>query len=352
MNRRRFVTLAASAASAVSLSAADSEPIGIGFLGASYSHFKGKFDVIRESHDFRLIGIAEQDPKIRASLEKAGVHLLSRDELLSHNQIKVIAVESDVPDHAADARAVLMAGKELHLEKAPAYRYSEFEEIVRMARARNRLLQVGYMWRYHPGINKALEAARNGWLGSVYMVRASISNQLEPARRPEWGRFEGGPMFELGGHVIDPMVRLMGRTERVHTILQKELPLDDKLHDNTLATLEWDHAIGMVHACNLQADSNRYRAFEIFGTNGCAVVNPIEPPGMTIDLAKAAGPYQKGVQTLPMSSYRRFVDDFADLAAAIRGEHPLQTTPDQDLLVEEMLLRCSGMYGQVKTQRS
>jgi predicted dehydrogenase len=341
IDRRTFVSMAASAAAAL---AADSEPIGIGFLGASYSHFKGKFEVIRESPDWRLVGISEQDARIRAGLEKAGVRLLRRDELLAHPQIKVIAVESAVRDHAVDGKAVLDAGKHLHLEKAPAYRFADFEEIVKLARARDRLLQVGYMWRYHPGVNKALEAARNGWLGSVYLVRASISNQLEASRRAEWGQFKGGPMFELGGHVIDPMIRLMGRPQRVNSILHKELPLNDDLHDNTLATLEWDRAIGIVHACDLQPDSNRYRAFEIFGTNGCAIVNPIEPPGMTIDLAKAAGRYQKGVQTLPMPPYRRFVDDFADLAGAVRGEHALKTTPDQDLLVQEMLLRCSGMY--------
>jgi predicted dehydrogenase len=345
VNRRRFFGLAASAASARSALAAASEPIGIGFLGASYSHFKGKFDVIRESADWRLIGVAENDPKIGSGLERAGVQLLSREELLSHPQIRVIAVESDVSGRAADAKAVLQAGKDLHVEKAPAFRYSDFEEIVRMARTGKRLLQVGYMWRYHPGIDKALEAARNGWLGSVYLVRGSISNQLEPARRPEWGRFEGGPMFELGGHVIDPMVRLMGQSQRVRSILQKATPLDDSLHDNTLTTIEWDHAIGIVHSSDVQPDSNRYRAFEIFGTNGCAIVNPIEPPALMIDLAEAAGPYGKGIQTLPMPSYRRFVDDFADLAAAVRGERPLKTTPDQDLLVEQMLLRCSGMYG-------
>jgi hypothetical protein len=36
---------------------AQKTPIAIGFLGASYSHFKGKFQVIRESSDWRLVGV-------------------------------------------------------------------------------------------------------------------------------------------------------------------------------------------------------------------------------------------------------------------------------------------------------
>jgi predicted dehydrogenase len=345
LNRRKFLALAGSVIPAV---AAGTEPIGIGFLGASYSHFKGKLDVVRESKDWHLVGICEADHDIRGGLESAGMPLLSREALLSHPQIEVIAVESELRDHAADGKAVLDAGKHVHLEKPPASRFEDFEELVKMARSRNRLMQIGYMWRYHPGINKVLEAARSGWLGSIYLVRASISNQLELSRREQWGEFKGGPMFELGGHVIDPMARLMGRPRNVVVKLQHELPSSDRLNDNTLATIEWDKAVGTVHSSTLQPDSNRYRAFEVYGTNGCAIVNPIEPPVLTIDLAKSAGPYQKGQQTVPLASYRRFVDDFVDLAGAVRGEHALKTSIEQDVLVEETLLRCCGMMAESK----
>ena len=110
-----------------------------------------------------------------------------------------------------------------------------------------------------------------------------------------------------------------------------------------MATLEWEKAVGVVHACNLQPGSGHYRSFEVFGTEGCAIVNPIEPPVMKIELAKNAGPYSKGVQAVPMSSYRRFVDDFADLAGAVRGERKMRVSFEEELLVEETLLRCSGM---------
>ena len=335
LHRRHFLAVAAA-----STLRAEPEPIGIGFLGASHSHFKSKFDVIRESKDWRIVAIAEPDRKI---VEPLGVDLVSRDSLLADARIQVIAVESPVRDHAADGKAVLLAGKHLHLEKAPAVHLHDLEEVVNLARARNRLLQMGYMWRYHPAINQALEAARNGWLGPIYMLRATICNQLEAQRRPEWAEFKGGPMFELGGHVIDPIARLMGRPRKVTATLQKDSPAPDNLNDNTLAVLEWDKAIATVHSCNLQPGYGRYRSFEIYGANGSAIVNPIEPPALKIDLAKAAGPFTKGTQTIPQAPYRRFVADFADLAAAIRTPHTLSIPLDQELLVEETLLRCSGM---------
>lgn len=322
---------------------AQKTPIGIGFLGASYSHFKGKFQVIRESADWRLVGIAESDAAIRDNLQKQGVTLLSRDELLRHADIRVIVVESDVPEHAADGLAVLQAGKHLHLEKAPAANFQAFSEIVKLAQQKNLVLQIGYMWRYHPAISKALEAARSGWLGQVNFVKATIATQIVGDRRAELARFPGGIMFELGGHVVDPMVRLMGEPRKVTPFLRTDGPYHDNLRDNTLAVLEWDKAIGIVQTSTLEPDASRSRSFELHGSNGRVVVNPIEPPAMYFDLAKPAGPYQSGMQKIQLGDYRRFVDDFAELAAVLRGESHLRVTPDEDLKVERALLACGGM---------
>ena len=42
-------------------------------------------------------------------------------------------------------------------------------------------------------------------------------------------------------------------------------------------------------------------------------------------------------------TYKRYVDDFIELAAAIRGEAKLRVTYEENLLVQEILLRASGM---------
>lgn len=341
--RRTFVALSAASAALHGQKTSEKPPLGIGFLGANHSHAEGKLKVVRASAEWRIVGVAESNPKVQEDVRALGLPLISRDELLHHPEISVVAVESAVRDHAPDGKAVLQAGKHLHLEKAPADNLPAFAEIVNLARQGNRILQVGYMWRYHPGVTKALEAAREGWLGDIYLVKSTIGNKLAPERRAEWGEFRGGVMFELGGHVIDPVVRLMGRPRKVTPILHTDGRFGDDFKDNTAAVLEWDKAIGIVQVTTLQPDSSRFRAIEIHGTNGSAIVNPIEPPGLAIDLGKAAGPYRKGFQTIPMPEYHRYADDFVELAAVVRGERRLRVTLDEDLLVEEVLLRASGM---------
>ena len=64
---------------------------------------------------------------------------------------------------------------------------------------------------------------------------------------------------------------------------------------------------------------------------------------MTLDLVKAAGPYPKGAQKVPLPAYQRYLGDFAELAAAVRGERPLRVSIDEELLVAETVLRASDM---------
>src|SRR5262245_39645017 len=99
MNRRTFLLASAAAATA---QASDKPAIGIGFLGGIHSHFEGKLAAAQSIPDLHIAGVCERDPKVQDSLKKLAIPLLSREQLLSHPEIQVIAVESAVRDHAPD----------------------------------------------------------------------------------------------------------------------------------------------------------------------------------------------------------------------------------------------------------
>jgi predicted dehydrogenase len=337
MNRREFVLGGAAASTQ-----GKDPPLRIAFLGGGHGHGSAKADTVRQSPDWELAGICEDDPAVRDAYARRGVPLLTRRQVLDDSSIRVIAVESFVPELAAGAKAALEAGKHIHLDKPPSASMEDFRAVLDLAARNRRLVQVGYMWRYNPAINRALEAARAGWLGDVFQLRGCINTSIPAAERRKLAQFMGGQMFELGGHLIDPMVRLMGRPERVTPYLRRDSRAEDGLADNTIAVFEWDRAIGTVVTASMQPRAFAHRALEIVGTRGTATVNPIEPPSLHIDLDLAAGPYKAGAQNLTFA-YRRYVDDFAELAAAVRGERKLEVTPGEDLLVEEALLRAGGM---------
>ena len=340
MKRRTFV--ASTFGTALAPAAAR---IRVGFLGAAHSHAQAKIEIARTSPDWELAGLWEPDRAVAARYEKTGVRIVGKEDLLGDSALKVIAVESEVKPHAEHALWALEAGKHLHLEKPPSVRMADFQALVALARKKDLRLQMGYMWRYHPGMNAALEAARQGWLGDVYLVRGQMNTLIGASQRPEWALFHGGQMFEQGGHLIDPMVRLMGRPLTITPFLRRHGKINDDLKDNTAAVFEFPGALGIISSSVLQPGATAHRSFEILGSSGTAVLRPIEgPPRLDIDLASSAGPYAKGSQTVPLPPFERYVGDFADLARAVREGRPLANTLEEDLLVHEALLRASEMW--------
>jgi predicted dehydrogenase len=346
MTRRDFIVGATSAAAVIgtqrAIGAAERPGrITIGFLGATYSHGPDKIRIAMRSPDWEFVGVHDPSPAGREICQRLGARLISQEELFA--RARVVAVESDVRDHAAHALLALKAGKHLHLEKPPAMRLEDMQALVALAREKSLLVQTGYMWRYHPGFRAIFEAVRQGWLGQIYLVRGFISNNRTPAQRVEWSEYKGGSMFELGSHLVDATVRLMGRPKAVSSFLRHHGAYEDSLKDNNVAVLEYDRAMAVLVNTALQPGSTPQRSFEVLGTHGTASLQPIEPPTLMIDLMKAAGPYAKGSQKVPLAAYERYEGDFLELAAAVRGECALTVSLEEELASLETLLKVSEM---------
>ena len=337
MNRRIFIRSMAAASLCVEAMGQSTRRIKAGVLGATHSHAAEKIRLLRESKDFELVGIAESSEAARKNF--SNVRWVNDDEIFS--AAEVIFVESDVRDHARHALAALRAGKHVHVEKPASAKWKEMEAIAAAAREKNLLLQSGYMWRYHPGFQAIFEATRQGWLGEIYQLRAVMMNQLAANRRAEWAEFKGGAFFEQASHLVDAAVRLLGRPKAVTPILRSRV--GDELVDNNVAVFEFDRALATITNSTYQPNAFAHRSFEVLGTNGTMLLKPIEPPTLEVDLAKAAGPYKAGKQTVPLPEYKRYVGDLADLAQAMRGGK-LAASLDEELLVQEWVLRSSGMW--------
>ncbi|MDA1272458.1 MAG: Gfo/Idh/MocA family oxidoreductase [Verrucomicrobia bacterium] len=180
-------------------------------------------------------------------------------------------------------------------------------------------------------------------MGRVYMIRATINTHIGAGQRIDLAKYRGGMMFELGAHLIDPVVRLLGRPNNVTPYLGRSGAHADGLADNTVAIFEYANAMAVVSSSTPQPNASSHRSFEVLGTNGTALVNPIEPPRLQIDLADASGPYLSGRHEVPMPNYRRYAPEFADLADAIQSSRTLAFEPDGDLLVHETLMRACDM---------
>jgi predicted dehydrogenase len=343
VSRRDFVraaTLAAGCSAWDSARAAEARRIPVGFLGTGYSHFAEKHRLLRQSAEFEVVGLCEEDAEVRARGPAEGPWLTPAELF---RQAHVVVVESAVRHHARDARRALEAGCHVHVEKPPAATLVDFQDLLRLAEQRKRRLQIGYMWRYNPGLNGVIEAARSGWLGEVFLVRAVINTWGDEVRRREWAEFPGGILFELGCHLLDPIVRLMGPPRRVESVLGRTRPGPNELVDHTTVLLEFDRAVAILNCAAVQPGAGARRGFEVQGTNGVARVQPLEPPKVELDLTQAAGPYPAGRSELPVPPYQRYGDEFKALAAAIRQGTPLPVTPAEEERIQAVLMQACRM---------
>ncbi len=347
LGRRAF--LLASGVGALSAASTTSEKIRTAVYGIGHGHARGKVQTIREMSQFELVGICEPDKnEPRDHKVYQGVHWLSEREMLDDPSIELIAVESNVRGNMnfGYAQKAIAAGKHVHLDKPPGDSLPALKELLEAAEKQGRIVQMGYQWRYHPAMQKAIEAARKGWLGHIYMVRATINKPLDQAGRDYDAVYSGGMMFDLGSHMIDRIVDLLGKPKTIKGWVRHDSTVNDKLADNTLAVFEFEKAMAEVYIAAQQPHGNTYRTFEILGTEGTATVRPFFPEmRLHLDLAHAAGPYKAGFQTIdiPIVKQAPYEPDFLALAGMIRNGDTPEYSIEHDLNVQEALLKACKM---------
>ncbi len=324
---------------------AGGKPFRAAVLGTGHAHAAGKINALRRAGGFELVGAVEPDPRRRpAGSDFSNLRWLREEDVLQDPSIRLVAVESTVGENLDYAERAIAAGKCVHLDKPPGADLKRLERILIESERRGLVVQMGYQWRYHPLLRAALEAARSGWLGRVYMVRATVNQALTPQQRAPLAEFRGGMMFEMGCHLIDRIVEVLGPPRSVSGFLRHDGPVADRLEDNTLAVMEFERGMAEVYVAAQQPNGNAYRTFEILGANGSFIVQPYSPYRARTDLREAAGPYPRGPHDveLPPEGSPPFTRDFEDLAAILRGERKPAYTVRHDLAVHQALLAACG----------
>ena len=96
-------------------------------------------------------------------------------------------------------------------------------------------------------------------------------------------------MLELGCHLIDMIVLLMGEPEKVTPFIRHDAAIKDDLADNTVAILEYDASMVTVETAAMEAKAFGARRFKISGTKGSIILSPLEPPKVRMVLNEAQG---------------------------------------------------------------
>jgi predicted dehydrogenase len=319
--------------------------IKIGQIGVGHAHAT-KLDVYRRSPDYEVVGIVEHDPELRKKAEALpafrDLPWLSEKQLLDTPGLSAVLVETRVRDLLNTAERCVAAGKHIHLDKPAGQSLSQYRRLLAAAEKQKLLTQMGYMFRYNPGVLLLRQFLKEGWLGDIFEVHTVISKVVPPDDRKQLVEYPGGMMFELGCHVIDLVVGVLGKPERVHAFPRRSGPADG-LADNMLAIFEYPKATATVRSSALEIDGGGRRHLTVCGTAGTLHIQPLDLPSVRLTLDRDRGEYKKGTHEIRFDPFRRYIADAADMARILRGEKAADFTYAHDLTVQETVLLASGL---------
>ena len=322
--------------------------IKVGQIGIGHNHGEAKMATFRKLPDlYEVVGVAEPDPEWRerrgALAAYEGLKWTTEEELLSMEDVSVIAVETDVCDLVPTAMRCIDAGKHLHLDKPGGETLEPFKEMMEEAWRKGLTVQMGYMFRNNPAIQFCFDAVREGWLGRVFEIDAVMS-RMDGADYRKWlSQFQGGAMYIFGCHLIDLIVTMMGKPQRVVPFQKRTWTHMDQLVDNGLAVLEYPNATATVRTAVVEVDGFKRRQLVVCGDEGTIELKPMEPPVLRMTLSKDRGKFKAGCQEVELPAMPgRYDDQLIELAKIVRGEMENPYSLEHELTVQQATLAAAG----------
>jgi predicted dehydrogenase len=231
-------------------------------VGTKHGHAAGKALAMQTNPNVEFVGLFEPDPLARekARDERAYASLRSYESIeepLADDSIAAIAIEGRNDESLPMARAAISAGKHIWYDKPAGDDWAAYQTLVADARSRSRLIQMGYMFRYHEGFRRIADWAKSGYLGDVFSVRAHMSTWIPivgNSGRNVISRHPGGIFYDLAGHMLDQVVWILGRPTKVNGFFANHAtPEYPTFMDNTLGVFNFERAIAFVDIAAMES---------------------------------------------------------------------------------------------------
>jgi predicted dehydrogenase len=186
-----------------------------GVLGCAGIAEKAFIPAVRESRNGVLAGIAARDEaRAKAWADRFGFLKSHRTYQELVEDPRIDAIYNPLPNdlHAEWSIRAMRAGKHVLCEKPMAMNALEVRAMIEAAESGGVLLMEGFMYKFHPQIEKTLALIREGKIGEVRSVHSSFTFQFEQAGSnyrwfPAMG---GGALYDVGCYPISLARRVHG----------------------------------------------------------------------------------------------------------------------------------------------
>ena len=238
--------------------------VGFGYWGPNFVR------VLRSLPDCQLVGVADLRAEARAAAAAMypGLAVFADLDGLLAGGLDACIVATPASTHFEIGSRLLEAGVDILVEKPLALRVEDGVRLAELARSRNRVIMVGHLLEYHPGLVQFRELVRSGELGELYYLYTTRVN-LGKVRAAE------SALWDLAPHDVSA-IRFLTDAKPLHVSAQGGTYLRKGLEDVVFATITFEGGIvANLHVSWL--DPHKVRRITVVGNRRMAVFDDMEP---------------------------------------------------------------------------
>ena len=230
------------------------------------------------------------------------------DDLLDDPALDAVVLATPVPTHGPLAERVLAAGKHCFVEKPLAASVAEAERAVAAAEEVGRVLMVGHLLEYHPGVAKLKEIAVSGELGDIHYV---YSNRLNLGKL----RADENALWSLGAHDVSVVLHLADE-EPYELDARGESYMREGIEDVVFGFMRFPSGLA-AHLHLSWLDPHKERRFTVVGSRRMATFDDM-------DIERKVTVYDKGFDE-SAGSYGEYITRAGDIySPRIANREPLR----------------------------
>jgi predicted dehydrogenase len=304
--------------------------ISIAVVGAG-AWGRNHIRVFSEILNVQLKYICDNDPQKLSSIQKTYPQAKLVDGLspvLQDSEVRGVVIASSAISHYSLAKELLMADKDVLVEKPMALNTRDAEEMLEIAERKGRILMVGHLLIYHPAVDRLKEMVSSGELGKIYYIYTQRVN-LGVIRQDE------NALLSFAPHDLSVILHLF-EEEPIFVTAHGESYIQHGIEDVVFLGLQFsDGKMANIHLSWL--DPHKLRKITVVGSKKMVVFDDME----TSEKLKI---YDKGVKNLSYDTYGEYLSlRFGDIIIpSIKMVEPLRAEA-------EHFIRCIESRKEPKT---
>ena len=266
----------------------------VGVIGAG-SWGKNLVRTFHELDSARLKYVADSSPQTLASIASCYHGVIPVGDytvILDDPEVNAVVIASPAVLHFEIARAALLHGKHVYVEKPMTLRVEHSRELVALADERKLTLMVGHLLMYHPCINAIRQYILHDEIGDLLYLYSQRLN-LGKVRSDE------NALLSFAPHDISVALHLIGDAP-VSVSASGQCYLQKDIEDVVFLTMNFRNK-SMAHIHVSWLDPHKVRRTTVVGSKKMVVFDDMEPQ-------EKVRVYDKGVdRTVDYSSYGEYL---------------------------------------------